>query len=67
MNTKYGYIKYLSKNEKRRGEAGFLLFLNTCIKDKYLNPGDVLLTDNESSLKTNLVKNLLVIQRYSSY
>jgi hypothetical protein len=59
INSEYGYIKYLSKKEKRRGEKGFLLFLETCVEYKYLNEGDVLLSDNESSFKTKAVKKFL--------
>jgi hypothetical protein len=59
VNSEFAYIKYLSKKEKRRGEKGSLLFLETCVEYNYLNPGDVLITDNESSFKTKSVKKFL--------
>lgn len=55
VKTDYGYIVYRPKNEKKRGEKGMLDFLLTCVRDGYLNPGDLLLTDNESSFKTDKV------------
>jgi len=57
--TRYGFIKYLKKKEFRRGEAGYLAYLQTCVDHHYLNPGDLLLSDNESSFKTEKVKNFL--------
>ncbi len=59
LNSEYGYKKYLSRSSKKRGEKGMLLFLRTCVEDNYLNPGDVLMTDNESSFKTKSVTKYL--------
>jgi hypothetical protein len=59
IGSDYGYLTYLSKKENRRGETGYLQFLETCIEDGYLNRGDLLLTDNERSFKTKAVKRLL--------
>lgn len=72
LNSEYGYIRYLSRNQKKRGETGFLLFLETCVRDGYLNAGDVLLTDNESSLKTKKVqgylkKHKIILINFPSY
>jgi len=59
LQSKFGFIKYLSKKGEKRGERGYLLFLETCVDYLYLLPGDVLITDNENSFKTKKVKNFL--------
>ena len=72
LNSEYGYIKYLSRSAKKRGEKGMLLFLQTCVEANYLNPGDVLMTDNESSFKTKSVtkylrRHKIIVINFPSY
>ncbi len=55
------YLEYIppTKNKKdRRGERGFIAYLEKCFSLKTLSKGDLLLTDNEASFKTELVKDL---------
>jgi transposase len=59
MKKEVGNVVHLAKNTTRRGETGCLKFIKTCIKNETLIPGDLLLTDNEASFKTEAVKKLL--------
>jgi hypothetical protein len=46
-------------NKTRRGERSMIAYLEWCIEKEYLVAGDLLLTDNESSFKTEEVQNFL--------
>lgn len=50
------YVTYLSTSVQRRGERGFLAFLENARKLKTLRRGCLLLTDNEASFKTEWVR-----------
>jgi len=54
-----GHITHLHANAPRRGETGYLNYLKWCVKEKLLVPGDVLLSDNESSFKTEKIDEYL--------
>jgi len=60
-NEKLGsaHVTHLHKDTLRRGETGYLNFLNYCIENELLVPYDVLISDNESSFKTKKVKAFL--------
>lgn len=60
------YIEYIPATKKiseRRGERGMLAFLEKSISDTTLVPGDLLLSDNEASFKTQLVEDKLYENR----
>ena len=59
IDPDYGDVVFLHKKTQRRGETGMLNFVEKCIEDRTLVPGDLLLTDNEASFKTKKVLRLL--------
>jgi len=59
VNSDKAHVTFTHKDQVRRGEVGYLKFLKWAVKEKLLVPGDVLISDNESSFKTEKVEEYL--------
>ncbi len=67
LNPDEGKV-YIPSKKKRVGETGMLAYVEWAVRVGALEPNDLLLMDNEASLKTQLVRDLLdhhhIIVRY---
>jgi hypothetical protein len=52
------YIPKTKDKKSRRGERGYVAFMEKSFGDHTLNEGDLFITDNEKSLKTELGRDL---------
>jgi len=52
------HIEYIPRKQYRRGERGTISYLEKCFSNKTFVDRDLVLCDNESSFKTELVKDL---------
>lgn len=58
-NCRVDYVKKAKSKKDRRGEEGILAALEFQKKMKSFSPGDVIISDNEPSFNTDLVKDFL--------
>jgi hypothetical protein len=50
-----GFVAFVAKNQRRRGEFGFLCFLEYMYINNHLHRGDVLIFDGEKTFVTDLI------------